>query len=309
MHDIEDLVRSTLARRSGEVTPDADLAERVRRRSRRARRRTRSVVATAVAAAALLLAAPAVAGLLRPPAPTAPAAEPPPVIEPFPFRPRLALAGYTAPVAEIEKGHPVLRQSSPDGSWLTVSVTPTEPSGTDAPTTRKVVRGRAGDLTFGATRALTWQEDGRWVRIEADPRVEVGLLIAYANGLDAAGSVPVRAPFVFDAAPAGLILDSVNAAVMTFRPPDVPAGGGFQDRLVVSLSPAEQMPAAGRPVTAGGRPARVVLDALATTVYVDLGDGRMLEVQAAARTGLDGIWLTAFAAGVHPTADAKVSAG
>lgn len=312
MHEIEDLVRSTLERRSGEVTPHADLAERVRRRSRRARRRTQSVVAAAVAAAAVLIAAPTLAGLVRPPATgPAPAAEPPaPVIAPFPFRPGLALGGFGAPVAEIADGQPVLRLTSADDRWVSVSVTLTRPEDTAASSRRQVaVRGRAGTLTTGDTTALTWQEDGRWVRVEADSRVEAGLLIAYADGLEPGGSVPVRVPFRFDVPPDGLILDTVTAAVMTFRPPGVPAGDDFRDKLVVSLSSVEQMPWAARPVTAGVRPARVLVSDEATTVYADLGDGRMLEIQSAARTGLSEQWLAAFAAGVHPTSDAVVSSG
>jgi hypothetical protein len=313
MDEIEDLVRSTLVRRSDEITPYADLADRVRRRSRRARRRTQSVVAAAVAAAAVLLAAPALAGLFRPSVGAEPAAEPAPAVEPFPFLPRLALAGYGAPVAEIEAGHPVLRQTGADGRWLSVSVTSTRPPDTDGPPAsakRYEVRGRPGTLTLGTDRTLTWQEkDGRWVRIQADSRVEDGLLIAYADGFDASGSVPVRVPFDLDLAPDGLVLDTVTAAVMVFRPPDVPASADFRDKLVVSLSPAEQMPTTGRAVTAGQRPARISWGEEATAVHADLGDGRILEIQAAARTGLDEAWLTAFAAGVHPTADAKVSAG
>ncbi|MEH1124247.1 hypothetical protein [Micromonospora sp. CPCC 206061] len=313
MDEIEDLVRSTLVRRSGEVTPHADLAERVRHRSRRARRRTQSVVAAAVAAAAVLLAAPALAGLLRPSAGTEPAAKPALAVEPFPLLPRLALGGYGPPVAEIEKGRPVLRQSSADGRWVAVSVTSTPPSDPDEPPTssrQHEVRGRAGTLTFGTTRTLTWQEgDGRWVRIQADSRVEVGILTAYAEGLDAAGSVPVRVPFHFDVVPDGLVLDNVTTAVMTFRPPDVPASTAFSDKLVVSLSPVEQMPTTGESATVGGRSVRITRGDLAITVHADLGDGRMVDIQAAARTGLDEAWLTAFAAGVHPTADAAVSAG
>lgn len=313
MDEIEDLVRSTLVRRSDEITPYADLADRVRQRSRRARRRTQSVVAAAVAATAVLLAAPAVAGLFRPSAGAEPAAEPAPAVEPFPFLPRLALAGFDAPVAEIEAGHPVLRQSGADKRWLSVSVTPDPPPGPDEPAKtywQHDVRGREGTLTLGTTRTLTWQErDGRWIRVEADARVEISVLTAYAEGLDATGSVPVRVPFDLDVAPDGLVLDTVTAAVMVFRPPDVPASADFRDKLVVSLSPVEQMPTTGRAVTAGQRPARISRGEEATAVHADLGDGRILEIQAAARTGLDEAWLTAFAAGVHPTADAKVSAG
>ncbi|GLI02566.1 hypothetical protein [Phytohabitans aurantiacus] len=317
MDEIEDLVRSTLVRRSDEVTPDADLADRVRRRSRRARRRTQSVVAAAMAAAAVLLAAPALAGFLRPSADPEPAAEsaaePAPVTEAFPFVPRVAPNGYGAPVAEIEAGHPVLRQVSADGRWLAVSVTPSPPAGPDEPAKSYLeceVRGHAGTLAIGATTVLTWKEsDGRWVRVEADSRVEVTVVTAYAEGLDATGSVPVLVPFKFDATPPGLVLDTVTPAVMTFRPPDVPASADFVDKLVVSLSPVDQMPKAGQPATAGRRPARIIISGTATTVYADLGDGRMLEIQAAARTGLDPLWLTTFAAGVYPTADATVSKG
>ncbi|MCW6010768.1 hypothetical protein K1W54_40395 [Micromonospora sp. CPCC 205371] len=313
MDEIEDLLRSTLVRRSDEVTPGADLADRVRRRSRRARRRTQSVVAAAVAAAAPLLAPPAPAGFLRPSADAEPAAEPSPAIQPFPFLPRLAPVGFGAPVAEIEAGHPVLRQTSADGRWLAVSVTPKPPAGPGEPAKtwrQHEVRGRSGTLTVGTTTALTWQEQqGRWVRVEADARVEVSLLTAYAEGLDGAGSVPVRVPFDLDVTPKGLVLDTVTRAVMVYRPPDVPATADFVDKLVVSLSPVKQFPSTGRPATVGQRSMRISVSDLATMVYVDLGDGRMLEIQAPARTGLDEEWLIAFAAGVYPTADATVSKG
>jgi hypothetical protein len=266
-----------------------------------------------VAAAAVLLAAPTLAALGRPEA-GLPAAAPEDRtlwIEPFPFQPRFTLTGYGEPVAEISAGQPSLRYTGPEDRWLTVSITRTAP----APAPGKMikpfeVRGHAATLAAGPDRALTWQEpDGRWLRVEADAGLAITALTRYAAGLDATGSVPVRPPFVFDSIPAGLSLDTVTPAVMSFRPPEISPSDSFLGKLVVSLSPQAQAPVTAPQVDIGSLKGHVTKQPDATTVHVYLGDGRVLEIQSAAEVGLTDQALLTFAAGTHPTPDARTAAG
>ena len=310
MNDIEHLVRVTLNDRAAEVGAPVDLVRAARGRARRARRRAQAVGA-AVAAAAVLLAVPATTRLWSPgPESTmdAAAAPAPEAVPPFPFMPTVPLSGYGEPIAELSAGVPGLRYAGGADRWLIVSVSADRPGPARWDVAPKsfgaAVGGRKATFEVGATGVmLTWRAaDGRWLRVEASPRLARDTLLGYAAGL-VPGEVPVRWPFTFGAVPAGLVADEVSRAAVSFRPEGLPSSHGFAGKLTVMLSATAEVSPSGRPVGVGARTGWFGPSLLT----VDLGDGRTLVIQS--ETGLGEAELVAFAAGIRPTPDAVVGQG
>jgi hypothetical protein len=161
----------------------------------------------------------------------------------------------------------------------------------------------------GGGLSLSWPESaGQWVTVRSDATVTVNDLVKYAQAL-ARKPVPVTAPFAFDLVPVGLPVDNVTPTAVTFRPPEVPASGGFSGKIAVLLSGTAESPSTGRALRVGTHEARLASVGGVTVLSVDLGDGHTVVVQVGRGVALDEPTLVRFAAGIHPTAAARVGRG
>ncbi len=312
MDEVERLVRASLAERAGAAPPPGALLQRVRVASARRRRRDLAMVAGVLATVAAALAAFAVphragrdgvpTGLPVGAAPSITLGSADPYPAGFPFTPTAPLGDSATPDVGLDGGVPTLWY--PSG---TVTVGTAAIAGTPAP----VVRGHPSVLNKDPSGyvSLSWREGtAQWVTVRAVNTLSLDDLVTYAGTL-APRTLPVTVPFAFDRVPVGLPVDNVTPSAVTFRPPEVPASGGFSGKIAVLLSDTAGPSPTGRAVQAGTHPAHLATDGGVTVLSVDQGDGRTVVVQVGRGVAVDEPTLLRFAAGIHPTAAARAGKG
>lgn len=322
MSDVEDRVRDLLQRHAADAPAGAALLTAVRTESRRRARRTRA----ALAAACAVLAVPAGIGVALP---SRPAGGPVTVAAPVTLTEPAGPATVTFPLslpAEGAAGVPDLRLAAglptlsvpvpgAPGVTATLTASPSRPGVLAAATgaTPLTVRGVPGTAVTWSHAgepelSLVWREaSGPWLELRAFPRVPADHLAGFAKSLVA---VPVTAPapFEFTLVPAGSTIDNISTSAVTFCPPDTTPDESFVGKITVMLGvAAERSP--GRAVDVGGRPATLHTSGGYTSLQVDLGDGRLLEVQSAAAVPLPEPDLLRFAAGITVTPAATPGQG
>ncbi|MEU7908320.1 hypothetical protein [Actinoplanes sp. NPDC049118] len=336
MSDVERLLRDAMHERAEQTLAGTGLLADVHRRSAR-RDRRRRFKAAGVGLATLLVAVGVVTGVVRPggddgsrravPATAsldpgglrllAPSADGTPV---FPYRPGVTPAGgFAAPVVSIEAGRIVAFYEAKDpvrGVDVTISVGGERPvfDAPAGPVSEKAQRLHGGrpatlrtvSVSPAAQLSLYWQESpARWVRIDTDDTFTAAELVNFANRLEPA-SVPVTAPFRLDVAPVGMLLDTVTASMMSWRP----ATGAATNADLVSCVLTRPRTHAGPTTTVGRYRGTLRRTATETTLTVALDDrDQSLVVRVPARYPISDADLVRFAAGVDVTDHAEPAGG
>jgi hypothetical protein len=308
--DVEHRVRDLLQRHAAEA-PTGGLLAAVRAESRRRTRRARALVA----AAALVVGA-VVGAVVLGTAPLRPTTGPVTVAAPATLVPPSAPATVTFPLTpgsapadvRLDAGQPTLGLSGPVPAVVTaLPLRPVPPAGAKP----VQVRGVWGYTTQPAETevAVVWQEGtGQWFELRAHRDLPVEHLVALAKTL-LRTPVTAPAPFTFALVPAGYPIDNISPSAVTFCPPDVAPDGSFVGKLTVMLgAAAERSP--GRPVDVAGHPGTLTEpDGGYRGLQVDLGDGRLLVIQAAEPVQLPEADLIRFAAGITVNPAATIGQG
>ncbi|MDG6104963.1 hypothetical protein PQF33_22900, partial [Dactylosporangium aurantiacum] len=259
---------------------------------------------------------------LRPAADPVTVAAPATLVEPagpatvtFPLGPPADAAG--APDLRLAAGLPTLSVPVPGAPGVTATLTAsTWPPGVlaaatgTAPATVRGLPGRLVTWSDGGEPelSLVWQDGaGQWLELRAFPPVPAEHLAGFAKTL-VAQPVTAPAPFEFALVPAGYTIDNISPSAVTFCPPGTAPDESFVGKLTVMLGVAAEW-SPGRAVDVGGRPATLRDSGDSTTLQVDLGDGRLLELQSAATVPLEEPDLLRFAAGITVTPSATPGQG
>jgi hypothetical protein len=338
--DVERALRETLSRHAGEAPGGAQLLSRVRAESGRRRVRRRATlagglavlaVATATTAWRLAEAQPAPAGLsvggpLGSPTPAHPSPSatavrfgPGSLAVTFPYRPTVAINGLDRPTVELVSGEPTLSYPPVPATvpGVTVTISSQQPA---QPGSALPVSGAPGVVRGHPVRFLLLDEDGvkqvsmswperpdQWIEVRAPATVPVPALVSYAAGLVAEPQT-VAWPFTFDVIPLDLTVDNVTPGAVTFRPAWVAPDAAFVNKLTVSLADTSSG-LFGRQVSIGGQPGWLSTGPGATTIQVEQGQHKVVEVQVWNTIAASTDDLLRFAAGIRPTAAAQTAKG
>lgn len=315
---VEERLRESLRQNAARAPQGYRMLPRVRLESRRRRRRREATLAALAAAVLLGGVFGASIQMLHPTAGLQVAA--PDVLRPggpdaisFPFTPQRALVGSSSPVLTLAAGVPTLMYNGTNAGDATVTVRRTPPDSVSAMPIS--VRGHAGSVGVRQTPSgptlwvLSWPErPDMWVEIRAPKSETLEDLTTYALALRAEPMTQAL-PFMFDLVPVGLTMDNVNAAAVTFAPPDVAASEGFNGRIVVMLDAGGSTPVNGRLVSVEGRNGWLSETDGYTVLHVDNRDGRILTIQMSNDIRLSQVDLIRFAAGIHVRAEAQAVSG
>ncbi|MEV6925939.1 hypothetical protein AB0M46_15795 [Dactylosporangium sp. NPDC051485] len=342
--DIEDRLREAMLLHAAEAPPGAAMLSTITtesaRRGRRARLTSLSAGVAVLVSLGLALpfalrsggphgddhvvAAPPAVAASPSPAPTLVPATVPAAIT-FPFTPS---AAYGAPAVMLAGGHPTAMQRHAGGT-ATLTLLDARPAAPSSKTfaTPSEVGGRPATLYewhysdddpglpyTDLQRTLVWQPTPTtWLTLRMTPTPPATDLVSYAGAVRP-GALSSPSPFAFGLMPAGWTVDNISAAAVTFRPPGVEPGEGYDNKIAVMLdeSPATEPPAGDVPaarVKVGQRTGWLTTTPDVQFLRVPTGDGHSLLLQVAPKASLPQDELIRFAAAITVSPAAEVSRG